>query len=105
MYNISIFGTSSDAGKSTISFAITYLLHKRGIKQDYGHFGFPAHIYGFDKKSLRKILKKSGYETIHFESWSNILTRGKVNIFNYIIVQLIKKFSLSDYIVCVARKL
>ena len=80
-------------------------LHKRGIKQDYGHFGFPAHIYGFDKKSLRKILKKSGYETIHFESWSNILTRGKVNIFNYIIVQLIKKFSLSDYIVCVARKL
>ncbi len=30
--HISIFGTSSDAGKSTLSFAITYLLHKRGIK-------------------------------------------------------------------------
>jgi len=32
MNSISIFGTSSDAGKSTLSFAITYLLHKRGIK-------------------------------------------------------------------------
>ncbi|MDF1878624.1 cobyric acid synthase [Sulfurimonas sp. SAG-AH-194-C20] len=32
MHSLSIFGTSSDAGKSTLSFAITYLLHKRGIK-------------------------------------------------------------------------
>ena len=32
MNSLSIFGTSSDAGKSTLSFALTYLLHKRGIK-------------------------------------------------------------------------
>jgi len=32
MNSLSIFGTSSDAGKSTLSFAITYLLHRRGIK-------------------------------------------------------------------------
>ncbi|MBC8238104.1 MAG: cobyric acid synthase [Helicobacteraceae bacterium] len=32
MHSLSIFGTSSDAGKSTLSFAITYLLHHRGIK-------------------------------------------------------------------------
>lgn len=32
MRSLSIFGTSSDAGKSTLSFAITYLLHSRGIK-------------------------------------------------------------------------
>jgi adenosylcobyric acid synthase len=32
MHSLSVFGTSSDAGKSTLSFAITYLLHKRGIK-------------------------------------------------------------------------
>ncbi|WP_435236095.1 cobyric acid synthase [Psychromonas sp. PT13] len=31
MHSLSIFGTSSDAGKSTISFAITYLLNARGI--------------------------------------------------------------------------
>jgi len=32
MNSLSIFGTSSDAGKSTLSFAITYLLHQRGIR-------------------------------------------------------------------------
>ena len=31
MKSLSIFGTSSDAGKSTLSFAITYLLHHRGV--------------------------------------------------------------------------
>lgn len=31
MKSISIFGTSSDAGKSTLSFAITYLLHHRAL--------------------------------------------------------------------------
>lgn len=31
MNSLSIFGTSSDAGKSTLSFAFTYILHRRGI--------------------------------------------------------------------------
>ena len=31
MHSLSIFGTSSDAGKSTLSFALTYLLHHRGF--------------------------------------------------------------------------
>jgi len=32
MHALSIFGTSSDAGKSTLAFALTYLAHHRGIK-------------------------------------------------------------------------
>ena len=32
MKSLSIFGTSSDAGKSTLSFALTYLLHQKGFK-------------------------------------------------------------------------
>jgi len=31
MHSLSVFGTSSDAGKSTLSFALTYLLHHRGV--------------------------------------------------------------------------
>ena len=31
MHSLSIFGTSSDAGKSTLAFALTYLLHRHGI--------------------------------------------------------------------------
>jgi 2-polyprenyl-3-methyl-5-hydroxy-6-metoxy-1,4-benzoquinol methylase len=80
------------------------ILHKYGFKKDYKHFGFPQHLYAFDKKSLKEILKKTGFEAVHFESWSNKITRGKVNIFNYILVKLVKVFCLSDYIVCVARK-
>ena len=79
-------------------------LHRRGLKKDYKHFGFPAHLYSFDKKSLNKMLAKAGFKAIHFESWSKNLTRGNVNIFNYLFIKLIKKFSLSDYIVCVAKK-
>jgi 2-polyprenyl-3-methyl-5-hydroxy-6-metoxy-1,4-benzoquinol methylase/ribosomal protein S27E len=79
-------------------------LHKKGFKKDYKHFGFPEHIYSFDKKSLKAMLLKAGFATIHFESWPNQLTRGKINIVNYLMVKLIKFFSLSDYIVCVARK-
>ena len=30
--HLSIFGTSSDAGKSTLAFALTYLLHQQGFK-------------------------------------------------------------------------
>ena len=32
MHSLSIFGTSSDAGKSTLAFALTYLLHERGYR-------------------------------------------------------------------------
>jgi SAM-dependent methyltransferase len=79
-------------------------LHKVGLKNDFKHFGFPQHLYGFDKKSLTNMLDKVGFEAIHFESWSNKLTNGQVNIFNSLLIELIKKYSLSDYIVCVARK-
>ena len=79
-------------------------LHKKSLKKDYKHFGFPAHLYSFDKKSLNKMLYKTGFKAIHFESWSKNLTRGNVNVFNYIFVKLIKIFSLSDYIICVAKK-
>ena len=32
MRHLSVFGTSSDAGKSTLSFALSYLLHQQGFK-------------------------------------------------------------------------
>lgn len=80
-------------------------LHKKGLKTGFKHFGFPAHIYAFDKKSLRIMLGKSGFKVTHYESWPSTLTNGKVNIFNYLFVHLIKKLTLSDYIICVAKKM
>lgn len=80
------------------------LLHKTGIKNEFKHFGFPAHIYSFDKHSLQSILKKTGFDTIHFESWPSALTNGKVTPFNFITTYITKKFSLSDYIISIAKK-
>jgi len=88
-----------------ISTKFKRFLHKRGLKKGYKHFGFPAHIYAFDRKSLQAILTKSGFETVHYESWPSSITNGKVNFFNYIFVRIIKKLALSDYIICVAKKI
>jgi len=87
-----------------ISTRFKRFLHKKGLKKGYKHFGFPAHIYAFDRRSLKAILTKSGFETVHYESWPSSITNGKVNFFNYIFVHIIKKLALSDYIICVAKK-
>ena len=87
-----------------ISVRFKKFLHKIGLKKGYKHFGFPAHIYNFDKKSLRAMLKKAGFKTVHYESWPSAITNGKVNIFNYLPVTIIKKLALADYIICVAKK-
>jgi len=88
-----------------ISARFKRFLHKRGLKKGYKHFGFPAHIYAFDRKSLKAILAKSGFKTVHYESWPSAITNGKVNFFNYLFVYIIKKLALSDYIICVAKKI
>ncbi len=87
-----------------ISTRFKRFLHRMGIKKGYKHFGFPAHIYNFDKRSLKAILARSGFETLHYESWPSAITNGKVNIFNYLPITIIKKLALSDYIICVAQK-
>ena len=87
-----------------ISARFKRFLHKRGLKKGYKHFGFPAHIYAFDRQSLKAILAKSGFNVVHYESWPSSITNGKVNIFNYFLVKIIKKLALSDYIICVAKK-
>ena len=80
-------------------------LHQKNLKSSYKHFGFPAHIYNFNRKSLKVMLAKAGFEVCHYESWPSAITNNKVTIFNYLPVKLIKKLALSDYIICVARKL
>jgi len=79
-------------------------LHKIKIKKDYRHFGFPAHLYSFNKKSLTFMLDKSGFDVIYFESWPRALTTGKVSFLNYHLVKLQRKYCLTDYINVVARK-
>lgn len=80
------------------------LLHRLRLKNNnFKHFGFPWHIYSFNKKSLSLLLEGSGFTPLKFESWSHHMKEGKNNIFLSPMQRMIKKFCLSDYIVCVAR--
>lgn len=79
-------------------------MHKIKLKKSFKHFGFPAHLYGFDKQSLNKMLNKSGFKVLHFESWPRAMTTNRLNVLNYFFVNLVRKFALSDYIICVAKK-
>jgi len=80
-------------------------LHTIRIKKNYKHFGFPAHLYSFDKRSLKYMLREAGFNTIFFESWPKAITTGKVNCFNRPLVELQRKYCLSDYINVVAKKI
>ncbi len=80
-------------------------INKWGLKKTFNHFGFPAHIYHFDKKSLNVALEKSGFRVLDFESWSKALTEGRVNWKTKLLIASAKKWAHSDYIICVAKKL
>ena len=87
-----------------ISDTFKTLLHRLRLKNNnFKHFGFPWHIYSFNKKSLGLLLEKNGFTPLQFESWSHHVKEGKNNIFISPLQRIIRKFCLSDYIVCVAR--
>ncbi|HDL00725.1 MAG TPA: methyltransferase domain-containing protein [candidate division Zixibacteria bacterium] len=78
---------------------------RTGIKNNnYGHFGFPWHLFSFNKSSLSKLVEAVGFTPLHFESWSHLYKDGKSGIINNLVISTIKKFCLSDYIIIVAKK-
>lgn len=80
-------------------------INRWGIKKTFNHFGFPAHIYHFDKTSLSVALEKTGFKVLNFESWSKALTEGRVNWKTKLLIASAKKWAHSDYIVCIAKRL
>lgn len=81
-------------------------LCRRGLKKSgFQHYGFPWHIYFFNKKSLTSLLTPQGFTPILFESWSHHLKDGTDGLLANIMIALSKKFYLSDYITCLARKI
>ncbi|MDP2366510.1 MAG: class I SAM-dependent methyltransferase [Ignavibacteria bacterium] len=63
-----------------ISNRLKSLINRIGFNNnDYGHFGFPYHLYSFDKKSLTALYKRAGFNAIYFEAWPSlpILVRQK----------------------------
>jgi 2-polyprenyl-3-methyl-5-hydroxy-6-metoxy-1,4-benzoquinol methylase len=80
-------------------------LCRTGLKKTgFKHFGFPWHVYSFDRKSLSAMLGKAGFKAELFEAWSHLKKEGRRGMISKVAINIIMKFCLSDYIVCVARK-
>jgi hypothetical protein len=50
------------------------------------------------------MLGKAGFQAVSFEAWSHLKKEGRSGLISNIAIRIIKRFCLSDYIVCVARK-
>ncbi|MDZ4164565.1 MAG: class I SAM-dependent methyltransferase [Smithellaceae bacterium] len=87
-----------------LSEAYKIFLCRLGLRRSFKHFGFPWHVYSFDRTSLSFLMKKSGFEPLLFESWSHLLKDGKTGLLTRAAIFLTRRLCLSDYLVCVARK-
>ena len=81
----------------------TFMCRKRLRRTGFKHFGFPGHLYSFNQRSLGNLLKAGGFTPVVFESWSHHLKEGSSGLLQGIILSVMKRFCLSDYIVCAAR--
>jgi SAM-dependent methyltransferase len=82
----------------------TFLSQKGLKKSDFNHFGFPWHIYSFNKKSLSHLMKACGFEPVLFQFWSHLLKDGANGMLARIAIRLTQKYEFSDYITLVAQK-
>ena len=83
----------------------TFLNQKRLKKSDFKHFGFPWHIYSFNKKSLSLLMRSCGFEPVLFEFWSHLLKDGANGMMARIAIWLTQRYEFSDYITLVGQKL
>lgn len=84
---------------------IQVLLHKSGLRKgNYNHFGFPWHIYSFNRESLRILLGKAGYTPLEFVAPSHHIRRGTSNIFSKLMEPIVTGKCLGANITCVAQK-
>lgn len=81
------------------------LLHRLHLKnRSFKHFGFPWHVYAFDKRSINYLLNLVGLQSIKLESWSHFKKDNSQSPIAKLISDFVLNRCLSDYIVCIAQK-
>ncbi|OGT46983.1 MAG: hypothetical protein A3F17_05905 [Gammaproteobacteria bacterium RIFCSPHIGHO2_12_FULL_41_15] len=84
-----------------LTYRLKTLLCRLKLKRsDFKHFGFPWHVYAFDKKSLMAMFAKLDYQIVLMESWSSEAKGGKRSRWSH----FIKNRCWHEYILCVAKK-
>ncbi|KAF0126631.1 MAG: methyltransferase type 12 [Elusimicrobia bacterium] len=81
------------------------LMNRAGLKRSgFKHFGFPQHIYFFNRKSLSALLVRAGFTPLLLESWPSQLKDGRAGPVARLTTAFLKKNCLSDYLTCAARR-
>ncbi len=73
-------------------------------KNEFKHFGFPYHIYFFNRRSLTRLMAAADLEAIHFESWSRFMKDDEGGALTRAFDSAMRKNCLWDYITVIARK-
>jgi SAM-dependent methyltransferase len=82
------------------------LLHRIKLRRcGFKHFGFPWHVYSYNRRSLGMLLAKAGYTPLTFETWSHNVRSGQANPLSRVTDSLIRKHCLASNVSCVARKI
>lgn len=82
------------------------MLHRIRLRRcGFKHFGFPWHVYSYNRRSLGLLLAKAGYTLVSFETWSHNVRSGKAHPFSRMTDALIRKHCLASNVSCVARRM
>jgi SAM-dependent methyltransferase len=80
-------------------------LCRRGLKRsDFKHFGFPWHIYAFNRISMGALLEAGGFHPLLCESWPHQMKERAQSPFQRFMISVAKRYCLTDYIVSVGQK-
>ncbi|MBA2502728.1 MAG: class I SAM-dependent methyltransferase [Pyrinomonadaceae bacterium] len=71
---------------------------------EFKHFGFPYHVYFFNRRSLTRLMAAADLEAIHFESWSRFMKDNKGGALTRAFDSVMRKNCLWDYVTVIARK-
>lgn len=82
----------------------TFLHRSRLRHKNFKHFGFPWHIYSYNRRSLEKLLRGAGYTPLEFYSLSHQRRYGLASSLADWFEPLISHRCLASNISCVARK-
>jgi len=90
---------------NSISFRYKTMLCKTGLRgQEFRHFGYPWHVYNFNKKSLGILMAKGNFSPISWQSWCHAVRTGETGLFTPLVDSISNRFQLSSGILCVAEK-
>ncbi len=78
-------------------------LSKIRVRPGFTHFGFPWHVYSFDRKSLTRLIEAAGLKCLLVESWPRTVKDEKDRFLYVPINRMFRSRCWGDYIVVVAR--